>query len=393
MNSETIKRISGEIQTPSYVFDLDALSERFEKIKKKIGNRARLCYAMKANPFLAGAMNAYTERFEVCSPGEFRICERNGIPMEKIVVSGVNKEETEMFRVVQKYEGKGKFTIESSSQLELLNRCGQKTGHKLKVILRISSGSQFGVGEEEAVHMIQNRGHYQGVEFIGLQYYSGTQKKKLSKIEKELKYLDSLIGKLKNDYGYETAELEYGPGFYIPYFINEQSDEESMLTEFAEILGNLKFQGEITLEMGRFLSAMCGYYYTSIVDTKENGGEQFCIVDGGINHVNYYGQMMAMKIPYIRHLREGKECPVGEGSFNVCGSLCTTGDVLVKQLPLQNAKVNDILVFERLGAYSVTEGIYLFLSRDLPIVQFYSRENGIVIVRERQTTDQWNSYN
>lgn len=35
----------------------------------------------------------------------------------------------------------------------------------------------------------------------------------------------------------------------------------------------------------------------------------------------------------------------------------------MKQMPLKHAKIGDALVFERVGAYSVTEGIYLFLSR------------------------------
>ena len=35
-------------------------------------------------------------------------------------------------------------------------------------------------------------------------------------------------------------------------------------------------------------------------------------------------------------------------------------------MPLKHAKIGDALVFERVGAYSVTEGIYLFLSRRMP---------------------------
>ena len=44
---------------------------------------------MKANPFLTGPMMDVVPTFEVCSPGEFRICERVGVPMERIVLSGV----------------------------------------------------------------------------------------------------------------------------------------------------------------------------------------------------------------------------------------------------------------------------------------------------------------
>ena len=145
-------------------------------------------------------------------------------------------------------------------------------------------------------------------------------------------------------------------------------------------------RGKIVLEMGRFLAAFCGYYVTRIVDQKRNLGQNYCIVDGGIHHLNYFGQMMAMKIPKFCHVKQEteytksrteqpeKEVALNESgeeeAWNICGSLCTVSDVIVKQLPLVDAKIGDVLVFERTGAYSVTEGIYLFLSRDLPPVSY-----------------------
>ena len=56
---------------------------------------------MKANAFIIDAMQDHIDRYEVCSPGEFRICERAGIPMEKIVMSGVYKAEEDIHRVIQ----------------------------------------------------------------------------------------------------------------------------------------------------------------------------------------------------------------------------------------------------------------------------------------------------
>ncbi len=80
-----------------------------------------------------------------------------------------------------------------------------------------------------------------------------------------------------------------------------------------------------------------------------------------------------------------------EEKWDICGSLCTVADVIVKQLPLAGAQVGDVLVFERVGAYSVMEGINLFLSRDLPCVLFYSRKEGVWVVRKTQSTDLLNS--
>ena len=79
------------IPTPAYVFDLDKMKEFAEKVKRCLTGKAEICYAMKANPFLIKPMLEIVSSLEVCSPGEFRICERAGIPMEKIVLSGVYK--------------------------------------------------------------------------------------------------------------------------------------------------------------------------------------------------------------------------------------------------------------------------------------------------------------
>ena len=86
--------------------------------------------------------------------------------------------------------------------------------------------------------------------------------------------------------------------------------------------------------------------------------------------MNYYGQSMAMRVPTVYRLRERD----GEETlWNLCGSLCTVNDILVKQLPVKNLQPGDVFVFEKTGAYSVTEGMALFLSRDLPAVVFRNR--------------------
>ena len=46
------KFIEDKNPTPSYVFDLDALAVHVNKIKELLAGKARVCYAMKANPFL-----------------------------------------------------------------------------------------------------------------------------------------------------------------------------------------------------------------------------------------------------------------------------------------------------------------------------------------------------
>lgn len=80
-----------EIETPAYVFDEEVLVERVRKVKEFFGKSVAVCFAIKANPFLVGVLKDVVDCFEVCSPGEFRICKRVGIAPEKIVLSGVYK--------------------------------------------------------------------------------------------------------------------------------------------------------------------------------------------------------------------------------------------------------------------------------------------------------------
>lgn len=103
-----------EIRTPAFVFDVDKLRARAAYIGALFGPRFEVCYAVKANPFLVRALHDSVSCFEVCSTGEFRICERAGIKPEKIVLSGVYKEADDMKRIVAQCSDKTLYTIESS---------------------------------------------------------------------------------------------------------------------------------------------------------------------------------------------------------------------------------------------------------------------------------------
>ena len=51
----------------------------------------------------------------------------------------------------------------------------------------------------------------------------------------------------------------------------------------------------------------------------------------------------------------------------------------------------DLLVFENIGAYSVTEGIYLFLSRKMPRIVLYNGISDIRLVRDFVDTSRLNT--
>ena len=154
------------------------------------------------------------------------------------------------------------------------------------------------------------------------------------------------------------------------------------LKEAANVLNKFASKHPLGIEMGRFLAAPCGTFYTRVVDSKSSLDTNYILVDGGIHHINYYGQKMAMEIPAISVISNGYKYGIEEliekkgniradspdKSYCICGSLCTVADVLVREVTLPELSVGDVLCFMRCGAYSVTETPVLFLSRELPCI-------------------------
>ena len=163
-----------------------------------------------------------------------------------------------------------------------------------------------------------------------------------------------------------------------------------------DLLTDIRKKHKVTLEIGRYFTATCGIYLSRVVDLKVNKTQGYCIIDGGIHHINYYGQMLALKHPkvsVIKSKHEHSKSSIKE--WTICGSLCTINDILMRKFPMDNPHIGDLFVFYNIGAYSITETSYLFLSREMPLVLAgLVSESGEIIIevlRERIKTDGLNS--
>ena len=371
MDKQALSAIAARFGTPCFVFDEEALAQRMREIRQIVGDSVQLCYSIKANPFLLPAMRELTQLLEVCSPGELTICEDLHVTPDAILFSGVNKTAADIAHAMD--AGVTRFTAESPLHIELLNDAAVARGRVYPVLLRLTAGSQFGMDESDLTDAIAHRDRYPGLHFEGIHYFAGTQRKKLSEQRAELTMLGELFDRLKTDYGFTAVKLEYGPGLYFPYFTHEDaSDTLAPLRELAPDLAAMAQRVELTVEMGRFFVSACGTYLTTVVDTKVNRGYAYAIADGGIHHVNYLGGNMGMRLPHIQHIPGPLHRDEAPRDYVLCGSLCTTADVLVRKLPQCVLARGDVLAFENIGAYAVTEGPALFLSRDLPRIVLHN---------------------
>lgn len=287
----------------------------------------------------------------------------------------------------------GTFTAESIMHVNLINNSAVNNGKCVPVLLRLTGGSQFGMDEDELLNIIKNRDSYKGIEIVGIHYFTGTQKRKPAAIIKELDRVDAFVDMVKSDYDFELKRVEYGTGLAVDYFKDNADElEEERLNGIAERIRELGEKVELTVEMGRFFAAPCGFYFTKVIDTKTCCGINYAIVDGGLNQLKYDGQIQGMQIPAITHLSDDDN-NTDEQAWTLCGSLCTTADVLAREVKLCGLKPDDTLVFHRTGAYSAMEGMAVFLSREMPRIALYSKEKGLRIVRDFIYSDTMNTAN
>ncbi len=379
MTDEELARIAREYGSPTFVFDIEHFQNRFRKVREIVGPDIQLCFCIKSNEFLPVSATQVAEKLEVCSPGELALCEDEGVDPKQIVYSGVNKQPEDIREAIT-YQV-GVLTAESPLHVKFIEQEAAKQGVTVDVLLRLSAGSQFGMCKADLIDIIDRRAEYPHINIVGLHYFVGTQRKKFKHQMKELVKLQNLIESLREEHGFEVQRLEYGPGLAVPYFEDDDfSDDLAPIKELAPKLQEVASQVELTVEMGRFFAASCGVYLTKAMDMKSDEDTNFCILDGGINHLTYAGQNTGSHVPIITNVSHvGREtAPDSTKNWYLCGSLCSTFDVLVRSVDLEDFRLGDVLAFHNAGAYSVTEGIYLFLCRTMP---------RIVLRYDNQTTE------
>ena len=303
MENGVLSELEKKFKTPLYVFDTDGFARRAAMVAEAFGPEISCCYSIKANPFLLQNIPKEIQKLEVCSPGELAICKRMGIEPGRIIFSGVNKTKADIGEALDYHVGI--CTAESLLHVDLLQEAAQERNLLVPVLLRLTDGSQFGMYESVLMDVAARRGDYPNLEFVGLHYFTRTQKKSVETIEKELLFLREFCRQVLESTGLALHKIEYGTGLPVDYFGRDpEAFERKMLSGAAPALKSLAEDFDLTVEMGRFFAAPCGYYLTKVMDVKNNRGYGYAICDGGSHQLKYYGQGTGMQTQPISVLPE-----------------------------------------------------------------------------------------
>ena len=229
------KELSQKYGTPFYLFDIDEVKNRINGIKNHLPQNAKLCYAIKANAFLLDFLKEEDLLFEVCSPGELAICQSKNVNPSKIVFSGVCKSYED---VKAAYNLKvNTITLESKTHLNhLLKVLDTEKVHNQDVIIRLTSGNQFGMSSNdvnECVELIKNQ---PSLNLRGIHFFTGTQKK-LKKITEEIAFIENFCNQLQSSFNISLIQLNTDLGSVTNIFHRKTNQKTSVnLLNFQSLL-------------------------------------------------------------------------------------------------------------------------------------------------------------
>lgn len=155
------------------------------------------------------------------------------------------------------------------------------------------------------------------------------------------------------------------------------------LSTIAEELNAGSFSHDnltLILEPGVSLLAGSFSYYTSVVDVKNTNRSRFVVTDGSRIHIDPFFHKTGY---YYHHVKSDETIARKRVRQIVVGFTCLEYDNIMVMEDCEEVAVNDILCFDKLGAYTISLSP-LFISF-FPAVYVKEAEGKLRCVRKRWT--------
>lgn len=394
MSDQTrLSTLAEEFGTPLYVYNRSAIVAAWNEFAEALSARRHLiCYAVKANSNLAvlDTLARLGSGFDIVSVGELRRVLAAGGSPEKIVFSGVGKNEREMVAGLE--AGIRCFNVESPSELERLAEVAAAHGAIARISLRInpdvdaqthpyiSTGlkeNKFGIGMSQAMQTYRRAAELPSIDVQGIDCHIGSQLTKLSPYRDAVNLLLGVVDDLGKE-GINLSHIDVGGGQGIQYRDAETSLDVSAWAKcIIDAVGDRDL--EIVVEPGRYIVGPAGVLLTRVEYLKSNEDRHFAVVDAAMNDLIRPALYSAWQaIETVETLdRESR-------LYDVVGPICESADFLGKQRELAIAE-KDLLCVRSVGAYaSVMSSNYNTRPRAAEVMVDGSQTH---LVRAREETE------
>ncbi len=400
LDDDACRRHVARSGTPCFVYHGPTLGRAFTALRAALPPRARIAFAVKANPHpaLLASLAALGASFDVASVGELRRVAALGLPGGRVLFTGPGKRTSELQLALSLGARVNAEGWEDVRRLDAL-AAGLESGafplrQPIPVNLRVhplraadeerpliggAGPSAFGVDEEDVPAFLARCAALRRVRIAGLHVFAASNQRDAGRLLAAHEHAFAIGRRLQHEHGLPLDQIDLGGGLGVPYAAGEAPlDLAAFGAGLQRLLdGHRWFTGELILEPGRWLAAACGTYLVRVVSTKASRGVRFAILEGGINHLlrpALTGQPFPVRRVPPSESRRGLPGPVAATTdpaaepllpVVLAGPLCTSLDRLGEAL-LPGLVPGDLLAFGMTGAYGFTESMPGFLSHPVP---------------------------
>lgn len=382
----------------AYIYDLEALAERIKTMKRCLPDNTQLFYAIKANaePQILSTLAEHVDGFEAASAGELNWLQTHQ-PNHSIIFGGPGKLTSDLQQAIQQQINT--IHVESLVELTRIQILSQSLQLPVRIFLRMNidigdigssklvmggKPTPFGLDEthlKQALAIIDSNPF---IEFCGFHFHLMSHQLSVERHLLLMQRYMEMVKKWQHDYPSLPSNLtiNVGGGIGIHYDQQPQHFEwEIFCQQLASILtANLQFT--VRFEIGRFITAPCGYYVMEVLDIKKNLGETFVISHGGTHHFRTPAAQQHNHpffiVPHrMSHAMENQlqanlieQVAITGAKATLVGQLCTPKDILAKDQWIEALHIGDYLVFTLAGAYAWNISHQNFLMHQPPKMIF-----------------------
>jgi len=396
-----------EYGTPLYVMDegmIRANCGRYiSSIANHYGGKGAVVFAGKA--FCCKAICALAAEegmaLDAVSSGELYTALKADFPPERILLHGNNKTDEDI-----KYALRckvGRVVVDNIYELNRVNEAAAQLGIKQQVQLRVTPGvdphthefvrtgqidSKFGFALQtgEAMNAARLGAELKNISLAGAHCHIGSQILDVSTFVLAAEIMTGFIADVRDELGVTLGELNLGGGFGIRYTAGQDTppEYESYIEAVSGGISKICSQRGIDkpylfIEPGRSIVGPAGITLYTVGALKEIPGiRAYLSVDGGMTdnpRFALYGSRYTMVIA-------NRAADPADKIYTVAGRCCESGDLLGKDVPIQEAKTGDILAVFATGAYNYSMASNYNRLPKPPVVFVKDAEARLVVKRQ-----------
>lgn len=368
-----VTELAKEYGTPLYVMSETAIVGKFSQLKEEFLDKyenTRVAYAAKA--FFPMAMAKIAEREGMCvdvvSGGELYTALKAGFPPERIEFNGNNKLPDELRLAVK--NGIGRIIVDGFSELEKIEEICKEENRRISVLFRVTPGikadshdyivtgkkdSKFGfpLDDEVLQDQISRAIQSEYIDFKGLHFHIGSQLFDNGPYLQALDIILELTKKIREKFGVDVSEINFGGGFGIQYIDEERKSYSYFLDPMMEKME--KFCREegmerpaVVIEPGRSIVGEAGISVYTIGQIKDiKGVRKYVSVDGGMTDNIRPALYQSLYTGVIANKADEEKTE----TVTICGKCCESGDILIRDLKVPEPEQGDIFAIFSTGAY------------------------------------------